>query len=294
MRWHERENPRNNTRRILRHTRNAFLLLGALTALPPVVHWQTTLQFVTGNTDCSTGFLGSLANQNFDTLAIATGGITTNPDGSVAPNSFTARREQAAAYWLVDTVRSGKPMPVIWLLDGNTSTENKNVERDYFKQAVWKLSDHTVSIPDSQFRIDGAFNTSESTDHFAAGFKSEGGKRAILFTDDFHSKRLSMLACANGIPSRTMTTEQILMEKYPDRKDAILAWMNSKYVAYLNGREARKRLTLLWFPNGEVLTTMKKTHAENPDSIVLQVIDPKPENDVIKMTPDIPDPLATP
>ena len=223
-------------------------------------------------------------------LAIATGGITTNPDGSVIPNSFTKRREQAAAFWLVDTMRNGRPMPVIWLLDGNSSAENKFVERDYFKQAVWKFSDHTIEIPDSQFRIDGAFNTSESIAHFAAGFRDEEGKRAVLFTDDFHSKRLSMLACANGIPSRTLTTEAILMEKYPDRKDAIRAWMNSKYVEYLNGREARKRLTLLWFPNGEMLTTMKKAHTNDPNSVMLQVVDPKPDGDLIKITPDIPDP----
>lgn len=293
---HEYHGRRESTPRRggMRTLKRIVLGAGILASLPPLLHPANTFRYITGSTDCSAGFFGSLRNTDFDTMAVATGGLEIRPDGTVVPNSFTRRREQAAAYWLVDQVRNGRPIPTIWLLDGNTQVADRFVEREYFKRAVFEFSGHTITIPDSQFRIDGAFNTSESAEHFARGFQAEGGKRVILFTDQFHAKRLSMLVCHQGVPAQTISTEEMLMQQHPDRTDAITRWLNSPYMRYMNDREAKKRLTLLWFPDGWLLTAAKETRVDNPDSALIRIVDPKPGGEVQPITPEIPDPLATP
>ncbi len=262
----------------MRFLRTSLIGLGIIAALPPLTHPANTLRFFTGSTDCSSGFLGSLADAPFDTLAIASGGVTHDETGAPVPNRFTARRQQAAAYWLIDYVESGHVMPTVWLLTGNGTQAEYQAERRYFQTWVSEFSGGTVTVPDDKIRIDSGINTSESAKHLGQAFSGGDDSRAVLFTDEFHARRLSMLACANGIPSRVISSEEVLVAHDPDRTAALRAWHNSPYMRYQTGREWKKRLTLLWFPHGDILTTAKEYRNANPDSAFLAMIDPKPED----------------
>ena len=96
---HPYRSRRTDASRFFRIARNTLVTVGILGILPPVIHPVNTMRFITGNTDCSqSGTFGALRDTDFDSVAIATGGIYIDESGLSQPNVYTARRERAAAY----------------------------------------------------------------------------------------------------------------------------------------------------------------------------------------------------
>ena len=201
--------------------------------------------------DCSSGEPAD-KTYPFDVIAVPGAGIDFDSKGLPHPNVFQLQRLQAAA--ALYTIYGSE----ILLLDaGPEDTAVTSVK--YLQEQVDKISGRTVKLNSGKVSIiTNTINTASNMQDLSEVMKSKGMKTAVIVTQDFHTYRTAVLACANGINSEVVSVEHVAGALYPGELPRIIQLNTTPEMQRITFIDKLKTLPAMYDPKGNISIMVKE------------------------------------
>ncbi len=224
-----------------------FILLIGSGPILDLNNTSRALRAMTGaKVDCSSGEPADRFH-NFDVIAVYGAGT----DGE-QPGTFQKGRLDAAAAAFVENLATK-----IVLLDGG-GQQAVEMSLNYLQAKVAEFSGGKRTLKKSSVHeIPGSINTASNTRDLEEYMESNGLKKALGITDNFHSPRVAVLDCNYGANSQIMTVEEFAPEYYPYNIPDINARNRSLEMQFTRVGEELKIASLIWDPLALLSTGVK-------------------------------------
>ncbi len=245
----------------LSHVVGNAAITGALlvTGIQPLINHETServLQAAWGTRiECDDGVEPINAPYLYDVIAVPGAGLYFNEKTEkYEPNSFEKRRLHAAALAFVNKLASK-----VILLDGQLEPgADPNVSLRYLQDEVHTLSNGKIELSHEAAYIDAqSINTPTNMDELERLVQLTGFKKVLIITDQFHSIRSILLACAREIHASYKTVEELTAEYEPLNIDLINKPNLSGSMRVRETKELVETLSMPLDQRGDIFTLLK-------------------------------------
>jgi len=233
--------------------------LTALTVGPPLIHIDNATRAIqavfTGETGCLNSVESSVVGYPFDVIVVPGASHIKTGDGGFEPGEQGKMRLEAAAIAYYH-----KMAPYIVLLNGTvTPGEDKFTELKFIQRAYARIAGENQVIPQNDiFAENTSINTATNMDELALIAKIHQIRSALIVTNRHHEPRATLFACRRGIPSSSLSAEEILLSEHPEYADAIQKMYATSEMEYAQRKETLELILAIWDPDALIPTYLRK------------------------------------